>query len=450
MQLYNRFANHVRYASSSKLIVAALFVVLTGIALSATLVINNTRADAASCGDNDIVRCGFGSAGDFVAKYNANSAGDLPAIYQAFGLSSNELDRFARTAKPGTAYKNGTIVVDGKVVATDATSLGRNAKSYSSPININGKTYHESRSQDVFLSNSIPAYVMMNGEQFEFAALTACGNPLHGKPTGEAPKYSCDLLKATEVNRTTYKYSTDVTALHGVAVSKLVYEFGDGTSQTVTNADQEVTHTFAKDGSYTTKVTVYVSVNGETITATGPQCSKPIEVRPVPPTPKYACDALSFTTISQANRQYRFTAKTSQSGGAVLKNASFNFGDSVTLNDVSPSDASTVSAEHTYAQVGNYTIVATVNFSVAGGVQSVTCQTAVSPANQPPAECKPGIPVGDSRCTEQPKTPDTPAKLPDTGAADMIGGAIGSTSILGAGSYLYRSRRNLLSTFWKK
>lgn len=455
MKSIRRLINHVQYIGSSKLLVAALFVALTGVALGANFATGSTPASAQTCKTNNIMPCGFSSISDFVSKYKANSKGDFDEIYSAFGLAPNEIDRLAKTAKMGVAYRDGTVKVDGKVVATNGTSLGREKKSYSKTVTIGGKTYYQDRDQDAFLSD-IPALVMMNGDQFEFAALTACGNPVKGTPTGKAPEYSCNMLNVTQKNRTTFNYTTDVTALHGATVTKLVYDFGDGKTQTVTSASQSVSHEYAKEGTFTTKVTVYVAVNGETKTVTSVHCAKPVEVKPVPETPKYACSALTPTTINKESRQYRFTVTTTQSGGATLKDVNFAFGDGQSITGVKPSDASTASTEHTFAKAGDYTIVATVNFNVAGSVKSVTCETKISPEQTPPAECKPGIPVGDSRCTEcKPGVPAgskecTPQELPNTSAVSVLGGTVGGGSILTAGGYFLRSRRNLLSTFLRR
>jgi PKD repeat protein len=449
MKVINRILNHVRYASSSKLLVAALFVALTGVALSANFAAGGTAAGAYTCKTNNILPCGTDSVANFVSQYKANKTGDLPASYAAFGLQSGEIDRFAKTAKMGVAYRDGTVKVDGKVVATNGISLGREKKSYSKTVSIGNKTYYQDRDQDAFLSD-IPALVLMNGDQFEFAALTACGNPVKGTPTSKAPEYSCNMLNAKQVNRTTYSYTTDVTALHGATVAKLVYDFGDGKTQTVSSASQAVTHQYDKEGTYTTKVTVYVTVNGETKPVTGAKCAKPVTVQPAPQTPVYTCDALTATTISKENRQFRFTVKTNQSGGATLRDASFTFGDTQSISGVKPSDTNTVSTEHTYANAGTYTIVATVNFNVAGGVKSVTCKTQISPEKTPPVECKPGIPVGDTRCVETPPTTPTAQVLPNTSGVDILGGTMGTGGILTAGGYFIRSRRNLISTLLRR
>lgn len=442
MKVLSRFFNHVRHASSNKLLVGSLFVAVMGATLAGGLALGHNTADAA-CNPNDIMACGASSPAEFVNKYKQNASGDLSTIYGGYGLSPDKIDRFAKTAKMGTAYKNGNIVVDGKVVATGADSLGRNPKTHSAAVNIGGKTYYSDTNQNVFVPDSIPAMVMMNGDQFEFAALTACGNPLHGTPKGNAPKYSCDMLNRKQIDRDTFSFTTNATALYGAQVAKVVYEFGDGTSKTAPTISEAVEHTYAKPGSYTAKVTVYVTVNGETKTVAGPQCTKPITVEEVPQTPTYACKELIGQLISKDNRQYRFTVTTAQDGGAKLKSADFDFGDGNTQTGVKPANENTVTAEHSYAEAKEYTVTANVYFTVGNDSKNVKCQTKITPEQPPVKECKPGVPVGSKEC-------ETPTELPNTGAVDILGGAIGTSGIASAGTYLYRSRRNLLNTKWRK
>jgi len=57
----------------------------------------------------------------------------------------------------------------------------------------------------------------------------------------------------------------------------------------------------------------------------------------------------------------------------------------------------------------------------------------------PPKECKPGIPEGDARCTTIP----TPPKLPQTGPASVAGAIIGAGSLVTAGTYYILSRKKL-------
>jgi len=64
-----------------------------------------------------------------------------------------------------------------------------------------------------------------------------------------------------------------------------------------------------------------------------------------------------------------------------------------------------------------------------------------------PNECKPGIPVGDARCTTTvtpPTTPPTtPPELPHTGAGESILGFLGLGAIVAGAAYFVASRREL-------
>lgn len=442
MKQISSFINYVRFAKSSKLLILSSFVLISGGLVGFSTLSQSQPAQAANCSDNDVIRCGAASVGDFVAKYKANTSGDLKAIYQNFGLSPDEINRFASTAKLGTAYKDGRVVVDGKVVATGANSLGRTTLGGKNnvPVTIGSNTYHYGSNSRNFGSNSIPALVMINPDthEMEFTALTACANPVWGK----SPKYKCSLLNREQVDRDTFNFSTSVVAANGATVSRVVYDFGDGKTQTVTNPSQKVSHTYAKAGNYTAKVTVYFSVNGREESDARKECTKPVEVKPEAPKPVYECTALTARKITRT--KYEFTATTSTDGGAKLKNADFDFGDGQTAKGIGSKDEKTVVVEHEFAKEGNYKISTTVNFTIADDVESDTCKTELTVDNQPPKECKPGIPEGDKRCEE------TPASLPSTGPAEILGSALGLGSVVTAGGYYLRSRRDLLSVIFKR
>lgn len=450
MQKAKAFVNHLRYAKTSKLLVASAVILLGAGVVAFNAITASQHAAAAGlprdCDNNSIIYCGATTKDEFVQKYNQNANGDLKTVYEHFGLSPDELSRFQSTAKMGTVYKDGRVVVDGKVVGTNARSIGRHSIPGSSPMNIGGKTYYMSPNSTAFQSNSIQAHVMMNGDKVEFIALTSCGNGVEVTQ----PDYRCDMLNRTQVDRDTFQFSSKVTAKDGAKLTKVVYDFGDGQKVEKTSATEVVTHNYAKAGNYTAKVTAYFEVNGETKTHTSAECTKPVEVKPAP---GYDCTALIAKKITRT--KYEFTATSEVSGGATLKDASFNFGDNQTAEGIKPKEANKVVIEHNYAKEGTYTITATLNFNIADGVKSAKCEAKVTVApedcksnpNRPecqPKECKPGIPEGDARCKE------TPTELPSTGPADMIGSALGIGGIVTAGGYYLRSRRDLLSVIFKR
>lgn len=263
--------------------------------------------------DNSIVRGGTLSAQEFVDKARANSPNDLQAIFSAYGLTPDEYDRFLRDAKMGVASKDGTITVDGRVVARNAYSLGRDAKSYSTPKTINGVQYHESRAQDVFVPRTMQVLVLMDAQgRMEFAVLAPCGNPVRATvvqpqapapapapaptPTPVAPKpvsavHRCANLRAVQNSANRMLYTFTATASHRNAqVSYADFDFGDGTvakgvrpgaamqtagsttnnstgSTTITSTPIAVDHTYAQAGTYTATATVYFTkteANGTT------------------------------------------------------------------------------------------------------------------------------------------------------------------------------------------
>src|SRR5580765_6786439 len=117
---------HIR--NSKKAAYAAGFV--SSLLLLSLTVLGAAPVQAATdCDDNAIIKCGVTSPTDFInhvkANDNKNGKHDLQALYAHHGLSAADYATFVKNAQPGTAYKDGRIVVDGKVVATGAKSLGR-------------------------------------------------------------------------------------------------------------------------------------------------------------------------------------------------------------------------------------------------------------------------------------------------------------------------------------
>jgi PKD repeat protein len=452
----NAFAR-VRRMSTKKLIVAGVFT----LALAATVglgLATKQQSSAQDCSNNSIMKCGYGSKSDFQAKYNSNAPGDLKTIYQYYGLASSDLTKFVSYARPGMAYQNGTIVVDGRVVATNVTSLGRDHFSYASPLNIGGHTYYSSADTQVLLSN-IPVYVLFNAQGvMQFAVMTECGNPATG--TKVVPNYNCSELQMNPVSGqlNTYNFSSKVTYGNGATINHVVYDFGDGTSQTVTNPAQVIPHTYTKEGTFTAKVTAYFNLPGAQVSGgvTNGSCAKAVTIH----LPVYLCNYLSAIVVDKDKFQYQFKVSATAKYGATLQSADFLFDQNdktQVATGVKPGTDGFITTNHTYAKAGDYTITATVNFNVAGSVKSVTCQTSVSP-KMPPQPCQPGgSPApGSPECSPQPcqpggtpapgspecTTPVTPTTpLPNTGAGNVIGLFAGTAIVAAVAHRLFRSRR---------
>jgi hypothetical protein len=366
--------------------------------------------------------CGAASPTEFIKDVKANSPSDLKAIYENYGLAPSEYTRFVDSARMGTAYKDGRIVVDGQTVATDAASVGRDTWAGRKAIKIAGKTYYTSSTKTSFNANSIPVMVMFDKVgKMEFAALTACGNPITGKP--QTPTYACNELKKTPVSgkTDTYNFTTSASAGNGAKIVKVEYDFGDGSAKvSKTSPTEAVAHTFTKSSTVTVKVSV--SLPGkQTIVVVGAKCNTKITVTPpTPPKPSMSCDQLKLTpgkADEQGNIEYTLAANASVKN-ATIQSYSFTFGDKETKTVTT--GATTASATHTYAP-GTYSANVSVKVLVDGKAQDVTSPTCVGSITIKPLECKPGVPVGSPECQPQPEMTCTQLVLAPAGAADTNG-----------------------------
>jgi hypothetical protein len=434
--------NILRYLLSPKLFVPALGVAVAAVIAYGSFV--HTEVQAASV--NDVIYGGVKNATDFQTKYKANTKGDLDNIYNSSifgGMSPSEISRFVKTAKWGTAYKDGRLVLDdGRVVATKGKSLGRTKLGGANPytIKIDGVTYYWGYNSTAFGSNSLRALVMMdaNNKYMEFAVLSVCGNPI----TGERPKFQCEMLNKTQKNDNTWEFWTTV-SLKNATVKKLVYNFGDGTTATKTNPNEKVPHTF-KPGTWNITVTVTYTVNGKEQTETiQVKCKTQVTVKEEEK-PVFVCKSLTFKAITRT--RFEFVAK-GESDKATFKTAKFDFGDGNTAEGVQANVAGqpeTVKVEHEYAKEGKYTIKAFLTYDKGTTKETKECvvevtvkpKTCEDTPNKP--ECLP------------PKPPETPKILPATGPLETLVSALGIGTITGAGLYYVGTRRSLIDTILKR
>lgn len=192
-----------RRAKSSKLFVASFFalaVTLTGVG---AYQFNQTAVEAADCRNqtNNIVPQGTYGYGDVTHHYNANTCGDVKAIFDHYWIKPDLApgDRVLH----GTANNRGEIVAEGRVVATNATSIGRQPIQHSRPISIAGKTYYEtSHVGGAAFANpggSLDALVVLDAQgNFKNAIIKECGNPVYAKPV-PPPKPPVKDIKVCDI-----------------------------------------------------------------------------------------------------------------------------------------------------------------------------------------------------------------------------------------------------------
>jgi hypothetical protein len=418
-------------------IVAVLVLIMA--ALLAVSGAFGARASAAQdCDENAIIFCGFSSPSDFISKVQVANDGhghaDLQSVYAAYGLTPDMYGQFVASSRQGTAFKDGRIVVDGQVVGTGGRTIGRIASFQGAGFfsqNINNVTYFGNSTQQAFAADSIPITVLFNAQgQMQFAVLNSCGNPESAAKV--APSFACNALNKAAVSgqANTFTFTTSASATTNASIAKLVYDFGDGSAPVTTSSPSApVTHTFARSGTFTAKVTVFVHLPGnQTVAVPSVHCQTVITVTP-PPTPVVpvvSCLQLTAIVNDQNKMSVTFTATPAgTSGNARLVSGDFNFGDGNVQTNVGVNDVNTITTTHTYTAANNFTASAVLHFSVNGQQQlatSAACMAAVTTA-APPAP------------------PSQPTALPNTGAGDVIGIVAGTTALGTAGYRLHLRRR---------
>jgi hypothetical protein len=160
----------------------------------ATSLLTTSVAHAASvnlsgskdCDNNAVVYCGASTASELLSKYNASSS--VAAIYAHFGISAADVQALGSTAVAGSVTKSGDVLVGNTVVAKNALTAGRQNISGSTKVTENGVTFYTRTPSVSFRSSPISAFVVMKDGVFQFAILSACGNPVIATPPAKPPK----------------------------------------------------------------------------------------------------------------------------------------------------------------------------------------------------------------------------------------------------------------------
>lgn len=441
------------------------------------------------CDKYAVVYCGTMSEGELRDKYNQK---DHAAVFKAFGISKSDISGDIRK---GVVYRDGTVEVAGKTVATGATMAARHMGGSS----ISGSTTAKKTSVSK-MNGAQEALVKFdkNGE-FEWAVMTPCGNPVNATPKKTEkpvkPVYKCEALTAKKVGRNSYQFTTTASAKSGASIAGYSYDFGDGTTKT---GGKTIRHTYEKPGTYTVSATVNVKVNGKTVKAPG-DCETSVTVEqencPIPgkedlpkDSPKCKQDKPSITiskTVNETehaqvavNEEFTYEVVVENTGDVDLKNA--------VVTDKAPSQVTLLSASEgtvsgntwkfTIAElkVGeSKTFEITAKYGAyAGGkhVNNVCVDTPTIPGgpddcDEASTEVPEKIKVCDTDTNEiveiskdefdashmttdvakcdEPEEPEAPVELPKTGINESIMAVVGASSVVGAGAAYIASRRSI-------
>ena len=445
------------------------------------------KAESRECGDNAIVRCGTMSASELKSKYAQNDR-SLKKIYSHYNIDAKDIAS-SSSAKTGYVHTNGDVTVDGKVVATNAYTVGRSAS-------LGGKKVKISDNLHVYegadrLKSKLSAFVFFNADgTFKSAVLKVCGNPVRATPKAK-PVYKCESLTAKPISRTEYEFTTTAVAKDGASIVNYTYNFGDGKTATTGKTTR---HAYATPGTYKVTVKVNVKVNGKTVVAPG-TCETTVTVKkencPIPgkehlpkdsPECKEDKPAIDITKVVNdvehvkvtVNEVFTYKIVVRNTGNITLKNAvvTDKAPKEVTLLKASEGTISGDTWTHTISElkVGEsktYTITAKYGAYVAGThVNNVCVDTPTVPGS--PDDCDDAstettekmvvcdtndntikeieksefdeshMTTDRSKC-EAPEVPE----LPETGAAEAIGAVLGAGSLAGVGAAFLASRRGL-------
>ena len=103
-----------------------------------------------------------------------HTAANIQQIYFNEGRGITEASFMSSDTVEGTVYKDGHVAVNGQTVATSALTVGREK----APGAVASGSVWETPTSTVFVTDSIPAYVNMQGGSFHYAVIKSCGNPV--------------------------------------------------------------------------------------------------------------------------------------------------------------------------------------------------------------------------------------------------------------------------------
>lgn len=406
-----------------KKLILTLAVLIIGVLGAGALYASKTSADVLRyCNGNSVIRCGAYGQSELNTRMNNGENPDAKGAFAHFGIPTD-----LSQAVQGTVKKNGTVVVNGKVVATNVKSMGRqNYTSDSKALKI-GKTTFYTRSVTNSLDHDLAAYVFFDGNgMFKGAIMKACGNPAWGDKV--KPSYQCKALTVSKKSRTEFTFSASHAESHATLV-KTTYVVTDGNGKVVQNSTSNKFKT-SKPGTYTVKAVLTYNVNGVIKTVTG-DCIKKFTVAPEPTIKVCDLKAGKIITIKESE----FNSKLHSKKFADCK---------IKVCELETSTIKTIwkyqydSKKHTRDLSKCDKIEVCIIADKTGEMITIKPhEFDESKHSTDPDDCKEIPPV------VPPETPEVPEQpLPETGAAGTIG-LISGVSALGAGGYHLFQRRRL-------
>ena len=477
--------------------VSLLAVATLGVVQLQTKAVDSSR----DCDRFAIIRCGALNGEELRKEYETNNAspangdttaqGDIRKVFTAMGIAKDQLSGF----KAGVVYKDGTVKVDGKVVATDAMMAARG---------LGGTQIAGTNAQKVSvgaMSDAQTAMVKLDANgKFLFAIMKPCGNPVTAKPKevtpppAPEPTAECKRLTvAKKENEPTAYLATATAATTGKATIKsyTFQLFHDGrqvidrTIDSTATSQSLVLAPLTAPGAYQAKVIVGTSEGNRK----GPQCEATFTIEQQPPAPTPAVTIEKFVDNDKkyarvnANVEFSYRIVVTNTGNTDLDNVVVTDTPdrAITLISVSPPSGKIANNTFSYTipkllkgEARTFALTAKVPVAQAGRLVNTVCVDAPSvPGN--PDKCDkaevevPPTPVPGkievcvinektvrmvteadvnanptlytkdlTQCDEE----EVPAELPQTGPVETALSVVGAMSLVGASAYYVASRRH--------
>lgn len=399
--------------------ILALALVLVGVFAAGLIHSRTTEASVDRyCVVNSVVNCGVYNQSEL-----NNAKADAKAAYKHFGIPTD-----LSKAVQGTVKKNGTVVVNGKVVATGVKSMGRtDYTSDSKPLMVGGTKFY-TRSVTNSLDHDESAYVFFDSNGiFMGAIMKACGNPAWGEKV--KPSYKCESMNTPKMlSRTKVELGTVRASMSdGVKLTKTEYVITNSAGKQVYRGTNRV-HNITTPGTYTVKATLTFSVNGKTVTRSSSDCVKKFTVKEEPKIK--VCDLKAGKLI--VIKESEFNSKLHSKKFADCK---------IKVCELETSTIKTIwkyqfdSKKHTRDLSKCDKIEVCIIADKTGEMITIKPHEFDESIHSTDVDdCKEVPPVVPPEVPEQP--------LPETGAAGTIG-LISGVSALGAGGYHFFQRRRL-------
>jgi hypothetical protein len=151
---------------------AAVFAPLLISKQASALTVNSTR----DCDNNAVIRCGALTTDELIRKSNAQAS--ARTIFHNFGITNADINTIGSTAVAGSVTSGGSVFVNGKEVAKNAMTAGRQNIAGSQAVTVNNVTFFKRPPRVSFASSSLSAFVVMKNGRFDFAIIASCGNPV--------------------------------------------------------------------------------------------------------------------------------------------------------------------------------------------------------------------------------------------------------------------------------